>query len=206
MAPRTASRAAPEPRRRTGGRSARVVRDVLAAAVDELAVSGYAALSFEAVAARAGVSRTTIYRRWPTKSDLVRAALLAMADEKADPPHGADVRADLVGLLRHRLACFGGREVGLIRAMLAAHGDAEVAALARVVRERFMRPHVTAIERGIARGELPPGTDPQLVVDVLASHFQLNACVLGGVPDAAALERVIDLVLAGAKAGGAVRR
>jgi DNA-binding transcriptional regulator YbjK len=56
---------------RTGGRSARVREAILAATFRELIDSGYAAMSVEAVAARAGVNKTTIYRRWPTLDDLV---------------------------------------------------------------------------------------------------------------------------------------
>ena len=54
---------------RTGGRSERVVRDVLRAAIEELSTNGYSALRVEDVAARAGVNKTTVYRRWPTKAD-----------------------------------------------------------------------------------------------------------------------------------------
>ena len=62
-------------RARPGGRSARVVKDVLAAALTAFAESGYAGLSVEDVAARAGVNKTTVYRRWPRKLDLVSDAI-----------------------------------------------------------------------------------------------------------------------------------
>ena len=52
---------------RVGGRSERVVRDVLDASAKELARVGYAALRMDDVAAAAGVNKTTVYRRWPTK-------------------------------------------------------------------------------------------------------------------------------------------
>ena len=52
-----------------------IVARVLEATIEELALSGYAALALERVAARAGVNRTTIFRRWPTKPELVRAAV-----------------------------------------------------------------------------------------------------------------------------------
>ncbi len=63
-----------ELRARPGGRSARVVRDVLRAAFELFAERGYGGLSIEEVSARAGVNKTTVYRRWPTKIDLLRAA------------------------------------------------------------------------------------------------------------------------------------
>ena len=81
---------------RTGGRSERVVRDVLRATIDELARSGYAALRVDDVAARAGVNKTTVYRRWPTKTDLVAAAIRASAGQHEPVPDTGSARRDLV--------------------------------------------------------------------------------------------------------------
>src|SRR5689334_5086908 len=81
---------------RVGGRSERVVRDVLTAAVAELARVGYVALRVEDVAAGAGVNKTTVYRRWPTKAALVTAALRT-TDEPELPETGA-LRQDLFEL------------------------------------------------------------------------------------------------------------
>src|SRR5579871_6243993 len=71
---------------RSGGRSARIVAAVLDAAIDALSRASYAAVSIEDVAAAAGVNKTTVYRRWPTRAALVGAALarLAAAPEAAD--------------------------------------------------------------------------------------------------------------------------
>src|ERR1700735_2678167 len=62
-------------RQRVGGRSERVVEDVLAPAAKELARRGYASFRIEDVASAAGVNKTTVYRRWPTKADLVCAGI-----------------------------------------------------------------------------------------------------------------------------------
>jgi AcrR family transcriptional regulator len=202
-----AARTPAEPRRRTGGRSARVVHDVLAAAVDELARSGYAALSFDAVAARAGVSRTTVYRRWPTKPDLVRAALLRLAEEHTgQPPDTGALREDLLELVRRRLAAnVADRDAGLTRVLMAEVSDPEVAALARVVRTRFQAPIVLAVERAIARGELPRGTDPLLVLEPITATMHLKVAVFRDVLEPGFVEALVDLVIAGARSGAAVR-
>ena len=198
-------RAHPEPRRRTGGRSARVVRDVLSATLDELAKGGYVSLSFEAVAARAGVSRTTVYRRWPTKPDLVRAALLAMADEQPAPADTGEVRADLVETLASRVCAFSARHTGISRVALSEHTDPEVTLLARFVRERFHQPFVAAVERGVARGQLPRGTDPRLLVELITAPLHLRICMFDEAIPRADVERIVDLVLAGARASAAAR-
>src|SRR4030095_5129663 len=64
---------------RVGGRSARVVADVLRTTLEVLGQEGYAGLRIDDVALRAGVNKTTIYRRWPTRADLVIATLTALA-------------------------------------------------------------------------------------------------------------------------------
>jgi AcrR family transcriptional regulator len=196
-----------EPRRRTGGRSARVVRDVLEATVDVLAHAGYASLSFEDVAAKAGVSRTTIYRRWPAKVDLVRAALLHMAEEHPVAPDTGAVRSDLLAGVRLKIAThLYERDAGLLRALMAEYGDPELVALARVVRQRFLQPFVAAVERAVQRGELPRGLDPMLVLDPILSAVHLKHAVFGESIDARYLEALVDLVLAGARAYAASRR
>src|SRR6185295_9319184 len=84
---------------RVGGRSERVVRDVLDASAKELARVGYAALRMDDVAAAAGVNKTTVYRRWPTKSDLVRATFESLAQGPIATPAMGSIREDLQSLL-----------------------------------------------------------------------------------------------------------
>ena len=67
------------PQSRVGGRSARVVADVLRTTLEIIGEHGFAGLRVEDVAARAGVNKTTIYRRWPTRGDLVIAALTELS-------------------------------------------------------------------------------------------------------------------------------
>src|SRR5262245_2839968 len=86
---------------RAGGKSPLVrgepvVRGILGAALTELARTGYGALRIEDVAARAGVNKTTVYRRWSTKEDLVRAALLSITNDRFTPPNTGSLRTDLL--------------------------------------------------------------------------------------------------------------
>src|SRR5262245_26513815 len=82
------------------GRASRVVRDVLQATREELDRAGYAELSVESVAALAGVNKTTIYRRWPTKSELVVAAIKEYFDQSQDFPDTGVLRSDLLEYVR----------------------------------------------------------------------------------------------------------
>jgi AcrR family transcriptional regulator len=204
---RTTPRALQTPHRRTGGRSARVVNDVLEATVDVLATTGYSGLSFEDVAARAGVSRTTIYRRWPTKQDLVRAALLRFAEECPAVADTGSLRGDLLAELDAMLDVeHAARHAGLLRALMADFDDPELLALARLVRDRMRQPAIAAVERAIARGELPPGTDPDVVMEPTAFAVVMRQAIFGEQVDRAYGERLVDVLIAGARAGAAVKR
>jgi AcrR family transcriptional regulator len=200
------ARPAPEPRRRTGGRSARVVDAVLRSTLEALAGGGYAALSFDDVAARARVSRTTVYRRWPTKGELVRAALLRMAEDLPQAPDTGAIRSDLLALARLKLSGpNSARDRALFRAFVAEAADPEIVTLARVVRARIQEPLVAAVERAIARGELPRGTDPRLVFEPIFAPLHLHQAIFEDAVEPGYVERLVDVVLAGARSGAAVR-
>ncbi len=204
------TRTAPEPRqRRTGGRSARVVSDVLDATVDVLAHGGYAKLSFDEVAAKAGVSRTTVYRRWATKHDLVRAALLRLCEACASAvPDTGTLRGDLLAFIRTRFVedrRERERSAGLLRALMAEFEDQELLALARLIRGQMQQPIISAVERAVARGELPAGTDPGLVMDPIFAPLHFRIAVFGEEPDLGYAERLVDVVLAGARSGAGSR-
>jgi AcrR family transcriptional regulator len=82
-------------RTRRGGRSARIREAALAAARAQLAESGYSGLSPGAVAARAGVDRATIYRRWPTRARLAADAVIDLAQDAVRVPNTGDPTMDL---------------------------------------------------------------------------------------------------------------
>jgi AcrR family transcriptional regulator len=184
-----------------------VVLDVLEATVDVLAHHGYSAFSFEEVAARAGVSRTTIYRRWPTKQDLVRAALLRFAEECPMTADTGSLRGDLLpeitAILDPERAA---RHAGLLRALMADFDDPELVALSRLVRDRIRQPAVAAVERAIARGELPAGTDPDVVIEPAAFAVVMRQAIFGDFVERDYGERLLDVIIAGAKTGAGVKR
>ena len=202
--PRSQALSSRSPRPRTGGRSARVVREVLDAALKLFAEQGYGGLSVEAVAARAGVNKTTIYRRWPSKAELLAAAFVALRDDEPQPPDTGSLREDLLQLLRQvaaRMATPTWR--ALMQSLLLGNADPELQAL--VQRMRDTRPAIppVVIERAIRRRELPPGSDPELIVSALLGplHVRIVWKHLG--VDERFLRGLVNLVVSGAAAGGA---
>jgi AcrR family transcriptional regulator len=85
---------------RPGGRTAKVRAAVLQATVAALAEDGYEALNVEDVARRAGVHKTTVYRRWPTKPELVADAVRERSDERVEVPDTGTLAGDLQALAR----------------------------------------------------------------------------------------------------------
>ena len=191
---------------RVGGRSERVVRDVLGASAKELARVGYAALRMDDVAAAAGVNKTTVYRRWPTKPELVRATLESLNSGLLATPDLGSIRADMLSLLAVFVARMESPEKRCIARMIFADMEhPEVQELVRALREEHRVPWRTVLTRSIARGELPAGTSVQLIVDVVLGVTS-GLVRFNDHRDPDYLAAVVDLVLAGAKHGGAIPR
>jgi AcrR family transcriptional regulator len=178
-----------------------VVRGVLSAAMEELGRTGYAALRVEDVAARAGVNKTTIYRRWPTKEDLVRAALLSITGERFAAPNTGSLRTDLIEVARAAVSMFRSLEgQGLMRVCAAEGPDSELMVIARSLKNNYEAIPRSVIEAAEARGELAPGIDAMLLFDVLMGALQKRMMMDRDDVDEAFLGRLLDLLLHGALA------
>jgi AcrR family transcriptional regulator len=181
-----------------------VVRGVLEAALEELGQVGYGALRIEDVAARAGVNKTTVYRRWPTKEDLVRAALLAMTVDKFVAPNTGSLRSDLLEMARRMVAmtrtCEG---QSLFRAVLAEGPGSELMAIAKSLRKVHEAVPRSVIEAAQARGELAPSIDPMMLFDVLVAAINRRLFMDREDIDDTYLDRLLDLLLLGALGRGA---
>jgi AcrR family transcriptional regulator len=192
------------PRRAGRPRSAAAERAILDAALRSLVDAGYAGTSIEGVAARAGVAKTTIYRRWPSKEALLAAALRTLNESLSIPDTGS-VRADLAGLLDQFVRNTTASVIwpALHRAIGASLDAPE---LMEILLENLIQPRRAAlrqvIERAMQRGELRPDVDADLLTQAIAGAF-IAGVVFGLGPDVvlpARRERLLDLVLEGALA------
>jgi AcrR family transcriptional regulator len=163
-------------------RSEEARQAVLEAADNLLVERGFAGLTIEGIAARAGVAKQTIYRWWTSKTDIRMDAFVDDAAEAMTPPDSGDLAADLRIQLA-RLADFLTRsDAGAVFRALAgqAQHDADVATRLRAdhlskQRERDRVP----LRRAVERGELPPETDLDLVVEQLLSPIYYRVLVTG---------------------------
>ncbi|WP_043620241.1 TetR/AcrR family transcriptional regulator [Nonomuraea candida] len=188
---------ADSPRRRPGGRSARITQAVLTATLAALAEKGLAGLSIEDIAARAEVNRTTIYRRWGTREALLADALSVNTGRQIAIPDTGDVRADLIAFARQvRDALLAPASRNLMSA-LAAGGEAVSADVGRRYWESRFAAVRPVVERAITRGELPPGTDPDELIIRLVGPVWFAVFGPGREVDDAFVERCVRAVLAG---------
>ena len=161
----------PKAAARTPGRprSAEAHKAILESTLTVLGESGIAGLSIEAVAARAGVGKATIYRRWESKEELILAALATMSPAGPVPDTGS-LEGDLTALAKGQLTRLSDSVLPRVapRALAEAMGDPELHAL---VLERMIGPMrarlASLVERAVARGELAPATDVDHAVDVI---------------------------------------
>jgi AcrR family transcriptional regulator len=176
-------------------RGADLEQAILDAAWAELHDVGYAALTIEAVAARAGTSKPVIYRRWPNRAALVLAAWGRQRPLVARPIDTGSLREDLITLF----SVIGGRVAGMMSEMIAG-----------VMGETFKHPEVAAVlrdrlktaplgnvitqivGRAVARGELPPVTVPLRVAHVPIDLIRNETIMCQGPVDAATIEELVD--------------
>lgn len=164
--------------------------------------AGLEGLCVEHVAARAGVGKSTIYRRYPGKIDLVIAAARCLTSAEApDADTGTvdgDLRAIARGLVRLLTETEAGRAVAQIVAEVQRNDDLRRAHAEFIAARRAGT--IAAIRRGIARGELRADTDPEIVADLIAGPIFYRHLMSGGRLDAAFADRLVDEVLQGHRA------
>jgi AcrR family transcriptional regulator len=171
---------------------------ILDATLEILNDKGYAGLTIDGVAARTGVGRPTIYRRWRSKPALVIAAL-SQAPSMAPAPDTGALRDDLLAFQRDQVRLMdnpGSRRItaGLVADLVA---DPELAETYLVDYVGLRQASVwDALQRGIERGELRPDADLSLIYDLLLGTLFMRSVVRGESlgPDIA--EQIVDLVLA----------
>jgi AcrR family transcriptional regulator len=171
----------------------------LAATLEELAEGGYASLSLERVARRAGVHKTTLYRRWGTREELVLEAMLERAAEHISVPDTGSLREDLLELARTAAANASSPEVAaMARAVVAGSPfDSRMAAANRRFWAERLALDAVIVERAIARGEVPAGTDAQRVIEAVLGPIHLRLLLTGAPVDHEFLAGVVDIVVAG---------
>jgi AcrR family transcriptional regulator len=158
-----------------------VTASIRSSVFDELAAVGYGRLSIESVARRAGVGKTTIYRRWNTKQAMVVALVSEIAWTHVDAPDTGTLPGDVSEFLDRLTAALGSPPVRAIASDLLAEANRDsplAAELLKKVRDPRRTRAGEIIHRAVRRGELPPGVDVSLALDILAGPLFFRVGVL----------------------------
>jgi AcrR family transcriptional regulator len=200
-----AGRAAAEPRaalRRPGRpRSEQAGQAIIEAALDLFAEAGPEGLCIEQVAARAGVGKATIYRRWPGKEDLLLAALAALKSPLPEP-QGKSVRADLIAILEAMRGDFADPTRRRLQLLLMGEGEKYPRLMERYF-STVIEPRREAVRgvlrRGVATGQLREDADLEAALFILVGASLVRG-PLAPRQAAGYARRVIDELLRGLSA------
>jgi AcrR family transcriptional regulator len=184
-------------------RSTEADQAIVDAARAVFAEEGFDGLTMEAVAARAGVGKATVYRRYPGKAELVIRAASCLGAAPAPEVDTGSLRGDLQAIARNLVHLLTGTVAGRFVPEL-------VAALPRCAQlagehRRFIaarRRHIVrAVGRAVARGEIAAATDAEIVADLLAGPIFYRHLVVRGRLDTRYADRVVDAVLGSLRSG-----
>ncbi|MGW7318571.1 TetR/AcrR family transcriptional regulator [Streptomyces sp. NPDC054865] len=189
-------------RRRTGGRSARVRAQVLEAVGALLLEAGYDGLTVDAVAERAGVHRTTVYRRWGDVGRLLADVLDAASDDTWSPPDTGSLENDLTALNQEVYEALAGGGPNVTTALIAAgfRSAEAAAALSRFWEDRYARCAVV-VTRAADRGELPGPADSRALLVAATAPLYHELLLLRTAPDPTLPRRAAAASAAAARAG-----
>jgi AcrR family transcriptional regulator len=151
-------------RRRDRAIDDRIIEQLLAL----LGSHGYAGLTLDELAARSGVAKTTILRRWPSKAAVAAAGVERLALQSVDVPDSGTLRADLLALLHGAEETFvRGRGQFVARLIREAGHHPEITDLVYTVIHTRRQAYRRVLSLAIARGELAPSVDQDLMIDLL---------------------------------------
>jgi AcrR family transcriptional regulator len=190
-----------ERKRRGRPRSERARKAVLDAAAELLLARGLEAVTMDAVAERAGVSKATIYRWWPTKQTLALDALYREWDTSRSAPRDTgSLRGDLLAALRPWLRRVRVHPYGRVIAALVVEAQSDPA-FAAVYHARFVQPRRepgrVILQRAVDRGEIPADTDPEVALDLIYGALFHRILHLHAPLTDNFTQQVVDTTLAG---------
>lgn len=171
---------------------------ITAAVLDELAEQGYARLSMEAVAKRAGVGKSALYRRWASKQEMTLAVLAEFSVGQADIPDTGSLRGDIRAVLEGVATWLSHPQFSRILPDLVAE-MARTPELSDLVEGMIGRPRRergrVMLEQAIERGELARDTDLELALDVLAAPIYWRLTIRDGDMEPDYLDKLVAMLV-----------
>jgi AcrR family transcriptional regulator len=180
-------------------RDTRCDEAIIEAALRELATVGFASLSMEAVATRAGVGKATVYRRWSRKEDLAVAAMEQLYRDEMPSPDTGSIRGDLKSMFASVLG-FVNSPAGIDYVRTTIKESMRDDRIATLYREASLRAAASATEvfqRAITRGEVRPDIPVRAAVEFLGGLVAMRVITGEDLPGLDEADELVDLVLHG---------
>jgi AcrR family transcriptional regulator len=171
---------------------------ILRAALDALADHGLPGFTIEAVAQRAGASKTTLYRRWASREELLVEAMDEFASRPFPLPATGDLRSDLVELMSSLEALLNEQPFPRLMAAFidAAERDPALQRLHATITHSRRQPIRHVLVEARLRGEIPPSADLELMIDLLTAPAFYRRFIAHQPFHAAYAVAVVDQILA----------
>ena len=154
---------------------------IVSAFFAELAESGYEGMTMDRVSQRAGVGKAALYRRWPSKREMLVELVGQFATQAVLPPDTGSLEEDLAAVIDEAIAVVSDPIIRGVIQSLVAEGP-RTPDLAAVLTERFRKPRraagVRMLQRAIERGEIAPDVDTELFNDLVGGALYLRAIIL----------------------------
>ncbi|MDT6982906.1 TetR/AcrR family transcriptional regulator [Streptomyces lusitanus] len=180
-------------------RGAVLERAILEAALEQLSTVGWNGLTMEGVAAGAQTGKAAVYRRWPSKEDLVADALRAALPEFHEAPDLGNVREDLLELCRRARDAMFSKPGCALRAVIHECDSMEAERFHTVIVSGVVEPTLTllrqVVERGIERGEVRPDAANGYVFDAVPAMMMYREKMCGSEWSDVDLEQMIDQLM-----------
>ncbi|MEV6782295.1 TetR/AcrR family transcriptional regulator [Streptomyces sp. NPDC051098] len=174
-------------------------RAILDAALDQLSTVGWSGLTMEGVAAGAQTGKAAVYRRWPSKEDLVADALQAALPQLVEADDHGSIREDLFQLCRRVRDAMYSRSGFALRSVLhecdSAAAERFLAVIVRQVIEPSTQLFRDVVSRGMVRGDVRPDAAHNLVIDVIPGLMMYRSKVCGSEWPDGEIAEMIDQVM-----------
>ncbi len=189
---------AAEPKRRLGGRSARVRQAVLAATLDLLRERGYEGMTTKDIAARAGVNEASLFRRWGTKAAIVAEALQDYSALETPTPDTGSLQGDLLELLRGIITRIQTPLGQVLSQIVVGHNNQpELEDVRRAYWSDRLSRADTIVQRAKARGELSEVVDAEFLVEAAIGPLLARSQATDRPLDDHSAEQIVALLLYG---------
>ncbi|MEU6070277.1 MULTISPECIES: TetR/AcrR family transcriptional regulator [Streptomyces] len=180
-------------------RGAVLERAILDAALEQLSTVGWKGLTMEGVAAGAQTGKAAVYRRWPSKEDLVADALQAGLPRPAEAPDLGTVREDLLALCRQARCAMFSRPGFALRAVIHECDPAQAERFHGLIFEGVVEPTIRllreVITRGIGRGEVRPDAANSYVFDAIPAMMMYRSKMCASEWTDRDLEEMVDQLM-----------